>query len=95
MTESAPPKNSAPWSRSSRRPSDDTSRHIHSPVSDQTGFSIRTSGEQRPSGFLLRQSADAEVYWLVCRRPAFRRVAFLRALHSCANHSYANRDLGR
>ena len=41
---------------------------------------IRTSGEQRLSGFLLWQSANSEFYFAEALWPDFRRVDFLRAL---------------
>ena len=41
---------------------------------------IRTSGEQRLSGFLLWQSAYSEMWYTEAHWPAFRRVDFLRAL---------------
>jgi len=41
---------------------------------------IRTSGEQRLSGFLLWQSAHAEFYFCEAYWPDFRKVDFLRAL---------------
>ena len=43
---------------------------------------IRTSGEQRLSGFLLWQSAYSEFYFCDMNWPDFRRVDFLRALRS-------------
>ncbi len=45
---------------------------------------IRTSGEQRLSGFLLWQSAHSEFYFCEALWPDFRRVDFLRALRSYA-----------
>ncbi|MFD0315427.1 isoprenyl transferase [Streptomyces flavalbus] len=47
-------------------------------------FIIRTSGEQRLSGFLLWQSAYAEVHFVDVLWPAFRQVDLLRALRSYA-----------
>jgi short-chain Z-isoprenyl diphosphate synthase len=41
---------------------------------------IRTSGEQRLSGFLLWQSGYSEMWFTEAHWPAFRRVDFLRAL---------------
>ena len=41
---------------------------------------IRTSGEQRLSGFLLWQSAYSEMWFTEAHWPDFRRVDFLRAL---------------
>ncbi|MGW1409352.1 isoprenyl transferase [Streptomyces sp. NPDC002403] len=64
---------------------EDISRHLYSPTADHTDFIIRTSGEQRLSGFLLWQSAYAEMHWVDCYWPAFRRVDFLRALRSYAH----------
>jgi short-chain Z-isoprenyl diphosphate synthase len=43
---------------------------------------IRTSGEQRLSGFLMWQSAHSEFYFCEAMWPDFRRVDFLRALRS-------------
>jgi len=45
---------------------------------------IRTSGEQRLSGFLLWQSAHSEFWFTEAYWPAFRRVDFLRALRDYA-----------
>jgi short-chain Z-isoprenyl diphosphate synthase len=45
---------------------------------------IRTSGEQRLSGFLMWQSAYSEFYFCEALWPAFRRVDFLRALRDYA-----------
>lgn len=43
---------------------------------------IRTSGEQRLSGFLLWQSAYSEIWFTEAYWPEFRRVDFLRALRA-------------
>ncbi|MCL1841722.1 MAG: isoprenyl transferase [Propionibacteriaceae bacterium] len=45
---------------------------------------IRTSGEQRLSGFLTWQSAHSEFYFCEALWPDFRRVDFYRALRSYA-----------
>ncbi|MDI6630272.1 MAG: undecaprenyl diphosphate synthase family protein, partial [Rhodococcus sp. (in: high G+C Gram-positive bacteria)] len=45
---------------------------------------IRTSGEQRLSGFLLWQSAYSEIWFTEAYWPEFRRVDFLRALRDFA-----------
>jgi short-chain Z-isoprenyl diphosphate synthase len=45
---------------------------------------IRTSGERRTSGFLLWQSANAELYFCDVYWPGFRKIDFLRALRSYA-----------
>lgn len=46
---------------------------------------IRTSGEQRLSGFLMWQSAYSEFYFCEALWPDFRRVDFVRALRDYAN----------
>ncbi len=48
---------------------------------------IRTSGEQRLSGFLLWQSAHSEFYFCEAYWPDFRKVDFLRAIRSYALRS--------
>jgi short-chain Z-isoprenyl diphosphate synthase len=53
---------------------------------------IRTSGEQRLSGFLLWQSAYSEMWFTEAYWPAFRRVDFLRALR---DYSLRHRRYGR
>lgn len=45
---------------------------------------IRTSGEQRLSGFLMWQSAYSEFYFCEALWPDFRRVDFVRALRDYA-----------
>ena len=45
---------------------------------------IRTSGEQRLSGFLIWQSAHSEFYFHEALWPDFRKVDFIRALRSYA-----------
>jgi len=52
---------------------------------------IRTSGEQRLSGFLLWQSAYSEMWYAEAHWPAFRRVDFLRALR---DYSQRHRRFG-
>jgi short-chain Z-isoprenyl diphosphate synthase len=46
---------------------------------------IRTSGEQRLSGFLLWQSAHSELFFCEAYWPDFRRVDFLRAVRAYAD----------
>jgi len=53
---------------------------------------IRTSGEQRLSGFLLWQSAYSEMWFTEAHWPAFRRVDFLRALR---DYSMRHRRYGK
>ncbi|TQN32889.1 undecaprenyl pyrophosphate synthetase [Haloactinospora alba] len=61
---------------------DDISRHLYTRGQPDPDLLIRTSGEQRLSGFLLWQSAHSEFYFCEVFWPAFRRVDFLRALRS-------------
>ncbi|MGV9318826.1 isoprenyl transferase [Streptomyces sp. NPDC003660] len=58
--------------------------NLYSPAGHDTDFVIRTSGEQRLSGFLLWQSAYAEVHFVDVLWPAFRQIDLLRALRSYA-----------
>ncbi len=55
--------------------------HVGQPDPDLV---IRTSGEQRLSGFLLWQSAYSEIWFTEAYWPEFRRVDFLRALRDYA-----------
>src|SRR3712207_8685053 len=57
------------------------SLHDALPISDPD-LVIRTSGEQRMSGFLLWQTAHSEFYFTDVYWPDFRRVDLLRALRS-------------
>jgi short-chain Z-isoprenyl diphosphate synthase len=54
--------------------------HLYTRGQPDPDLVIRTSGEQRLSGFLLWQSAHSEFYFCDAYWPAFRRVDFLRAL---------------
>ncbi|MFC3997105.1 isoprenyl transferase [Nocardiopsis sediminis] len=58
------------------------SEHLYTRGQPDPELLIRTSGEQRLSGFLLWQSAHSEFYFCEVFWPAFRRVDFLRALRS-------------
>ncbi|HEX2904894.1 MAG TPA: isoprenyl transferase [Jatrophihabitans sp.] len=71
---------------------DDISKNLYSNSSSECDLIIRTSGEQRLSGFLLWQSAYAEVYFCDCYWPDFRQMDFLRALRS---FSQRDRRYGR
>ena len=59
-------------------------RHLYTSGQPDPDLVIRTSGEQRLSGFLLWQSAHSEFYFCDAYWPAFRKVDFLRALRSYA-----------
>jgi len=59
--------------------------HLYTRGQPDPDLVIRTSGEQRLSGFLLWQSAQSELYFCEAYWPDFRRVDFLRALRSYAS----------
>lgn len=67
-------------------------RHLYTQGQPDPDLVIRTSGEQRLSGFLLWQSAHSEYYFCDAYWPDFRRVDFLRALRS---YSLRQRRRGR
>jgi short-chain Z-isoprenyl diphosphate synthase len=56
--------------------------HLYTRGQPDPDLVIRTSGEQRLSGFLLWQSAHSEFYFCEALWPDFRHVDFLRALRS-------------
>ncbi|RJL33338.1 isoprenyl transferase [Bailinhaonella thermotolerans] len=58
--------------------------HLYTRGQPDPDLVIRTSGEQRLSGFLLWQSAHSEFYFCEAFWPDFRKVDFLRALRSYA-----------
>lgn len=58
--------------------------HLYTSGQPDPDLVIRTSGEQRLSGFLLWQSAHSEFWFCEAYWPAFRRVDFLRALRDYA-----------
>ncbi|MGH3424458.1 MAG: isoprenyl transferase [Nocardioidaceae bacterium] len=59
--------------------------HLYTKGQPDPDLVIRTSGEQRLSGFLLWQSVHSEFYFCEALWPAFRRVDFLRAIRSYAD----------
>jgi len=54
--------------------------HLYTKGQPDPDLVIRTSGEQRLSGFLLWQSAHSEFYFCDALWPDFRKIDFLRAL---------------
>ncbi|WP_025272721.1 isoprenyl transferase [Haloglycomyces albus] len=66
--------------------------HLYTNGQPDPDLIIRTSGEQRISGFLLWQSAYSEFFFSDTYWPGFRRVDFLRALRSFATR---NRRYGK
>jgi short-chain Z-isoprenyl diphosphate synthase len=61
--------------------------HLYTAGQPDPDLVIRTSGEQRLSGFLLWQSAHSEFYFCEAFWPDFRKIDFLRALRSYAARS--------
>ncbi len=59
---------------------DSISENLYTSGQPDPDLVIRTSGEQRLSGFLLWQSAYSEMWFTEAHWPDFRRVDFLRAL---------------
>ncbi len=59
---------------------EDIGRHLYTKGQPDPDLVIRTSGEQRLSGFLLWQSAHSEYYFCEAYWPDFREVDFLRAI---------------
>jgi short-chain Z-isoprenyl diphosphate synthase len=64
---------------------DHIAEHLYTKGQPDPDLVIRTSGEQRLSGFLLWQSAHSEFYFADVNWPGFRKTDFLRALRSYAN----------
>lgn len=62
----------------------DIARHLYTAGQPDPDLVIRTSGEQRVSGFLLWQSVHSELYFCDAYWPAFREIDFLRALRGYA-----------
>ena len=61
---------------------DHISEHLYTAGQPDPDLIIRTSGEQRLSGFLIWQSAHSEFYFCEALWPDFRKVDFIRALRS-------------
>ncbi|PSJ27445.1 hypothetical protein B7P34_17760 [Streptosporangium nondiastaticum] len=60
-------------------------KHLYTPDQPDPDLIIRTSGEQRLSGFLLWQAAVSEYYFCEAPWPAFSRDEFRSALDSYAS----------
>ena len=60
-------------------------QHLYTRGQPDPDLIIRTSGEQRLSGFLMWQSAHSEFYFCEALWPDFRKVDFIRALRSYAD----------
>lgn len=59
-------------------------KHLYTSDQPDPDLIIRTSGEQRLSGFLLWQSSSSELYFEEALWPDYRRVDFLRAIRAFA-----------
>ncbi len=58
------------------------SKNLYTNGSSDPDLVIRTSGEERISGFLLWQSAYSELYFCESLWPEFRKIDFLRAIRT-------------
>ena len=59
--------------------------HLYTKGQPDPDLIIRTSGEQRLSGYLMWQSAHSEFYFCEALWPDFRKVDFIRALRAYAD----------
>jgi len=66
---------------------DSLSTHLYTSGQPDPDLVIRTSGEQRLSGFLLWQAAYSEIWFTDTYWPAFRRLDLLRALREYSRRS--------
>mgnify|MGYP000188937829 CR=1 FL=1 len=71
---------------------DDITDHLYTKGQPDPDLVIRTSGEQRMSGFMLWQTVHTELYFCEAYWPDFRKVDFLRALR---DYTQRERRLGR
>ena len=70
----------------------DITEHLYTGDQPDPDLVIRTSGEQRLSGFMIWQSVHSEFYFCEAYWPDFRKVDFLRAMRSYAQRE---RRMGR
>ena len=63
---------------------DEITSHLYTAGQPDPDLVIRTSGEQRLSGFLLWQSTHSEYYFCEAFWPDFRKIDFYRALRDFA-----------
>ncbi len=68
----------------------DITEHMYTKGQPDPDLIIRTSGEQRMSGFMLWQTVHTELYFCETYWPDFRRTDFLRAIRD-----YSTRDRRR
>lgn len=67
-------------------------KHLYTAGLPDPDLIIRTSGEERLSGFLLWQSAYSELYFCEANWPAFNKLDFLRAIR---NYQSRERRFGK
>lgn len=70
----------------------DITEHMYTKGQPDPDLIIRTSGEQRMSGFMLWQTVHTELYFCEAYWPEFRRTDLLRALR---DYSRRERRMGR
>lgn len=73
----------------------DIAAHLYTRDLPDPDLIIRTSGEQRMSGFLLWQSAWSQLYFCDVYWPGFRRIDFMRALRSYSRRANRLKADGR
>ena len=66
---------------------DHIAEHLYTSGQPDPDLVIRTSGEQRLSGFLMWQSVYSEFYFTEALWPQFRHIDFLRALRDYSNRN--------
>lgn len=71
---------------------EEIAEHLYTKGQPDPDLIIRTSGEQRLSGFLMWQSAHSEYYFCEALWPDFRKVDFIRALR---DYTRRERRFGR
>ncbi len=71
---------------------EEIAEHLYTKGQPDPDLIIRTSGEQRLSGFLMWQSAHSEFYFCEALWPDFRKVDFMRALR---DYSQRERRFGQ
>ncbi len=71
---------------------EEIAEHLYTKGQPDPDLIIRSSGEQRLSGFLMWQSAHSEFYFCEALWPDFRKVDFMRALR---DYTHRERRFGR
>lgn len=71
---------------------EEIAEHLYTKGQPDPDLIIRSSGEQRLSGFLMWQSAHSEFYFCEALWPDFRKVDFMRALR---DYTQRERRFGR